>query len=251
MENRIVTAGTIDVLEHELKNANRDILVVFDCNGVLTANSDQIMNNCHRKIFKTLFQKHISDKSGMVEFLSCMVSATPDRPVNERMPTIIDDLQRRNVKVVVLTGLGANPFGKIKDPKKWRSDTLNDLGYHFENSWMSLGEKIFDDQSVYFKGIILCGGNAKSQCLKNFIEYANIKPKKIMFIDDSLKNLSDVSDFCRSRDISFVGINYLEADHLNSKRPFSEKRAEFQFKTFEENGVWLSDDEAEEKMSKK
>jgi hypothetical protein len=35
MENRIVTAETIDVVEHELKNADRNALLLLDCKEVI------------------------------------------------------------------------------------------------------------------------------------------------------------------------------------------------------------------------
>jgi hypothetical protein len=173
--------------------------------------------------------------------------------VDARMPEIVANLQMRDVRAVVMTGISAAPFGDMRDPAGWRGSDLYDLGYRFGKSWPGLKARhmsgFFSTYDPYYsgEGVVLCGDIPKSSCLDAFLLYSGIKPKKIIFIDDSIYNLEDVQKYCQKQGIQFVGMEYLAAEKVMSDVEFSEDVARTQFKTLSKKGVWLSDAEAVKK----
>jgi hypothetical protein len=240
---KIITTDKVEDIETELAQIDENTLVVFDCDGVLVANTIQIMKKKNREMSRKLFEKYMG-KSDVTEVLSIMVSSGQGQLVNNKMPILVKNLQDKNIRVVVLTGFSASPFGHIKDPKVWRTDNLNSFGYHFEKSWPNTPQKKFSTSSAFYKGVIFCGDLSKDVCLNKFIAHSGMRPKKIIFIDDGIGNIHDVAEYCKSDGIQFVGIEYLEAEKIVPNFPFSEKTAEFQFRTLKDKGIWLSDEEA-------
>ncbi len=95
------------------------------------------------------------------------------------------------------------------------------------------------------KGIVWCGHNIdKQKCLKIFMNYAEIRPTRIIFIDDNKKNLVKVQNFCKVNNIKFTGIAYSEAETITSGWPFSKETAEVQFEALKNKNIWLPEIEA-------
>jgi hypothetical protein len=84
----------------------------------------------------------------------------------------------------------------------------------------------------------------KGEVLKAFLDYAELSPKKIIFVDDKEKNLKSVEAFAREAKIPFIGFQYT-AIVDRSKSLLNEKRAQLQFEVLEKEHKWLSDEEAD------
>jgi hypothetical protein len=253
-EGRIISAPNVDVIESELKNADADTLVVFDCDNVLTSNTDQILKKKNWDILQTLSEKNIKDIN-KIDVCASFLLTTKFSITNKKMPLIVRNLQRRNIRAVVLTGLSSAPCGKMGDPMEWRVATLRSLGYCFDGFWPTLSLKRFSNffstyDPCYYRGVVFCGGISKSVCLSRFLKYACIKPRKVIFIDDEINHLRDVGQLCSVLNIQFLGIEYNESDGLSSGLPFSRERADLQIKNLVSKGIWLSDEEATKRMKK-
>ncbi len=65
---------------------------------------------------------------------------------------------------------------------------------------------------MYKRGILFSGDNNKGDALIDFLDFCEIMPSKVVFIDDKLKNLHAVEDAVKKRGIEFVGIRYSKLD---------------------------------------
>ncbi|MDR1289323.1 MAG: DUF2608 domain-containing protein [Holosporales bacterium] len=189
-DTKIITTDKIEDIEAEFERADENTLVVFDCDGVLTTIS---------------WDRAKSNRQTIL--------------VNKKMPQLVDELQQREIKTVVLTALSAKASKKLQNPIKWRIETLKSLGYHFEKSFPSLENCWLpmpnnQPDSAYDQGVICCGRTRKDDSLKAFLGYASCHPSKIIFIDDSIRNIQHVEAFCKERRVVFVGIEYTEEKKL-------------------------------------
>jgi hypothetical protein len=257
-QSKIITVDKIEDVETELKKADENTLVVFDCDGVLTIVSSPIVVKSNRKAFLELYNKEFPNFSHeqFFDHLSQIVAFCANILVSKEMPELTDDLQQRNIKTIVLTGFSTKASRNFPDPMKWRIDTLKSLGYHFEKSFPSLTRCSLNmpnnqPNSEYNQGIIFCNGGRKDDSLKAFLAYAGYRPSKIIFIDDNIGNVQNIGILCKNHHIDFVGIEYTESDKMkNSASPFPTKRIEFQLKKFHETGLWISAEEAEKEVSR-
>lgn len=172
------------------------------------------------------------------------------------MITIIENLQKSNIKVLALTNCATGKFGLIPNMENWRIAELNKHGYHFYKSWKDLQDISLKSlmksgnaaNPVYKDGILFVDQTGeKGPVLDAFLKYAKIKPKKIIFIDDKSKNLVSVEEFAKQHNIEFLGIEYTKTSE--DKEMLNQNIAELQFQVLEKEKKWISDDEAEKLLN--
>lgn len=79
--------------------------------------------------------------------------------------------------------------------------------------------------ALHYHGIISSGDNNKGEILMRVLDYVQMQPTKIIFIDDKLHHLEAMRDCAYARGIPFVGLHikhaqskcavFSEADHKN------------------------------------
>ncbi|MDR1254875.1 MAG: DUF2608 domain-containing protein [Puniceicoccales bacterium] len=257
-QSKITVVDRIKGIEAELKKADKNTFVVFDCDDVLTTISSHVWMRSNKAIFLELYKKEFPNFSHeqLLRHLSLIVASHDNILVSKKMPKLVDNLQQRGIKTAVLTAFSTKASKNFPNPMKWRIDTLKSLGYHFERSFPSLAHcylRTSNNQlnSEYNQGIICCSGASKDDSLKAFLAYADYRPSKIIFIDDSIENVRSIEAFCRESNIDFVGIEYTESEKTkNSAAPFPTKRVEFQLKKLRESGKWISYEDAEKEMAR-
>ena len=70
------------------------------------------------------------------------------------------------------------------------------------------------------------------------------KPKKMLFIDDSMDQLKSVELAARLLNIEFIGFHYVAA--ISNSCELNQKLGELQFQNLVENEEWLTDGKANE-----
>jgi hypothetical protein len=242
----IVSSSDICDLERALANVDGDALVVFDCDDVLITIPEQIAGERGKKFFHEWCGKNIANLSEQLlyDLMTFILMSNRSYLVNEKMPKIVQGIQERGVGCIVLTALATKPIEPVDDPMAWRVATLATLGYDFGKSWPKLGRKIFDQYGVdhapcYDSGVLCCGSTEKGKCLVSFIDYAEIAPSKVVFIDDLVKNLESVEAECGSANIEFLGMQYLESNKLAAGIEYSEEIMEYQLSTLKEKRIWV------------
>ncbi len=252
--SRIITTDSIDVLKFELEKADINTLVIFDCDDTLLYKTDSILSKDNsdklRRYIKFAFIKHplsyfYIDKLKWIVMKNC-----EQKLVHKDLLNLVTRLQSKNIKALILTAM----INKTIDEGSFidlRVDELYKFGFDFSKNWDNLKEIALiegNETPYYKKGIICSGSGMKSSALRLFLEYSKFCPKKIIFIDDTKKNLEDIKTFSEKSGIEFLGIEYLGYKYIPSKYPFSEKRAVFQIDYLIKNEIWISDEKAELKL---
>jgi hypothetical protein len=251
----IIQTNDTKIIEQTLQSVDTDTLVIFDVDDVLMHPSDQILKSKNTDACKVLVKKLKQQvgKDKIQEVTSIILLTRKNSPVDPRMISVIENLQKSGIKVLALTNCATGKFGLIPNTENWRIAELHKHGYYFDKSWSNLKDinlksliKVTNDANpIYKAGIVFVDQTGeKGPVLDAFLKYSATKPKKIIFIDDKSKNLVSVEEFSKQHNIEFVGIEYtktLEVDGvLNSYI------AALQFDILEKERKWVSDDEAAE-----
>jgi hypothetical protein len=256
----IIQTNDIKVIEETLSSIEKDTLVIFDVDDVLMHADDQILKSKNADACKPLVKKLKQQvgKDKIQEVTSIILITRKNSPVDSKMISVVGDLQKRNIKVLVLTNCATGKFGLIPNMENWRIAELHKHGYYFDKSWQSLKDislkslmKVTNDANpIYKSGIVFVDQTGeKGPVLDAFLTYSATKPKKIIFIDDKYKNLVSVEEFAKQRDIEFVGIEYTKT--LEGDSVLNNDIAALQFDILEKEKKWLSDSEADALLQKK
>jgi len=205
-----------------LQSVDKDTLVIFDVNNVLMNWNDQILKsknaNTAKELSKSL-KERITNKTLRNEIISILFLESKTSPIDREMVSLVSNLQNNNIKVLVLTSWSTGSFGLIPKAEDLRLTQLTEHGYNFKKSWPHLQTKnlrsLLEDphksEPIYKDGVVFVDGNSKGKTLEAFLQYANFKPKKIIFIDDKSEYLDSVNEFSQKHHFEFMGIEYTKA----------------------------------------
>ena len=234
----IISTGDIKDVEKATSKLKPGDLAIFDCDDVLeftpyfTTKEEIPIVPLFNRIKNS---KNIGTSEKAVEEMSMLLQNAPYNLVSSKMPAVVKKLQKRGIKTLVLTQVGAGAYGAMKSLAKWRISNLKKLGYNFKKSWNNLKNKVFDssgpkidfyrvvktepDTPQYVDGMLFAGGFKKDDTLKKFLKYSNQKPANIFFIDDSKKNVESVQKTVLELGIKYVGVHYtaIESSNLDKK----------------------------------
>ncbi|MBX9787187.1 MAG: DUF2608 domain-containing protein [Alphaproteobacteria bacterium] len=241
-------------IELAIKQADSETLVIFDVDDVLITARDQILQAAHKKFLEGLnkgLESRLSEEEAQ-KLWGIIWLARSDEPVDPKMVSLIKEAQSKGLKVMALTNAWTGPFGVIPSLQDWRIEELEDFGYVFKDSWKTLKAKTFEALKskdperfpVFKEGVVFTCNLPKGEVLKALLDYANLSPKKIIFVDDKEKNLKSVEAFAREVKIPFIGFQYTAVVD-RPKSLLNEKRAQLQFEVLEKEHKWLSDEEAD------
>ena len=93
---------------------------------------------------------------------------------------------------------------------------------------------------AFDRGILFCTSHhKKSAGLKSFFDKSELRPKKVIFIDDKWKHVRDVGEYVEQLGIEYIGLRFSRADERVEK--FSPEIAKLQYDHLPK---FLSDEEA-------
>jgi len=132
---------------------------------------------------------------------------TPVQTVEKDTSQIIRHLQEK-APVIALTRRGTDSL----DITQWE---VRSVDLDFTRNPLSRNNFALCKMSPaeYCNGIIFTDNQHKGEVLLNFLEQIAHKPKRIIFVDDSLKHVESVS-IVEKEGIEYVGIRYSGADHF-------------------------------------
>lgn len=138
--------------------------------------------------------------------------------VEKEVVNVIQQLQKNNIPVIALTARSGSII-------KTTINQLKNLAIDFSKGSIAHHVVSFEKFSIpalFQQGIIFCGDNNKGETLKKFLKQTNLKPKKIIFIDDKRKCLSQVESTLKNSSIKFIGLRYGFLDEKVKQFNFSE-----------------------------
>ena len=251
---KIVTTGSLSDIEKLLDDADKQSLVIFDCDDVLIRQTDASFSSEGWKALSGYLATVSKNSPELGQKLTRTIWETaPQILVDKNMPRFVAKLQERGTKVIVLTRMANEPLDGTTSADL-RVDELFRFGFDFSKAWTDLQPKFFglDWKSPYYKsGIVFSKPGEKGKALKLFLKYAGIKPSKIFFIDDTVKNLKSVEQAFAKEPIRMTCIKYTASKKLPRKFKFSNVRLQVQLHLLNEEGKWYSDEEIEKRAAEK
>ncbi len=234
----------IKSMKEILKEVDSQTLLVFDLDNTLmeplqSLGSDQWYYYIIKKYKEVdkLTDQEAYDKSDKVWNQSQWLVQV--KAVESFTPDLIRKLQKKKVKMMGLTA-------RTYDLSEITLKQLSSIGINLGNSVSSQDMKFkLKDTAHYKDGIVFQGEhNSKGDVFVEFLKRVNLKPKKVVFVDDKQKHVNSMEKALGEAKIKYVGFRYGAAD----------ERVERFNKDFEDydlfcNGNWTP--QAEEKFKAK
>ncbi len=186
---------------------NKDLLVIFDIDNTIAKpptnlGSDQWFYAMKKK----LEEIGKSDQESIDLLLPHYIQIQHHTwliPVEKDTVQVINNLQKKGVSVIALTA-------RSLELTQRTIEQLHHLGIYFTKTDphecpLKYGDK---KPGLYIDGIIFSGNYDKGEMLVNWFKQIKYRPKKIIFIDDKLKNIHSVEKALHNRDYPFIGIRY-------------------------------------------
>jgi hypothetical protein len=260
-QSKIITIDKIEDIEIEFTKADNEMLVIFDYDDVLLEPVDVALftsnENISDKIVADLMKDQNISRDQVIIALSVLTRDMKTCLVHEKWPLLITILQSRGIKTVLLTSCGAGRQGVIEKVENIRRNHLLNVGIDFKKSWKDLKRMEFHDIPrkhyqwcnthfcAFIDGMLFADGANKGIVLKAFLsKIPQYKFKKIIFIDDKLKNLKAVEKICAETGTQFIGIEYAYS-RIKKHLPLNHERIKKQYQTLMLEKRWISDAEME------
>lgn len=253
----------LEITKHQPANT----LFVFDVDNVLSITQDLAIQQNWR-IYDLTKEYCISKKKTFDwnKYEDLIFFQAKKSLVEPEMLDVIKYLEINKLPTIALThcdyqSIKGNPnYSSWAD---WRYRCLKEVDVDFkklsqvDNTFLDNGYDLFSKSKFdffgwfqksghFFNGITLTGGSDKGDCLEATLKLLEMRPSKVVFIDDHEWNLESVHSMCARNNIEFQGIHYTQAEELHSSYTPHKKREELQVQFLVEKNVWLSDTQADE-----
>ena len=255
----IVETNSLVPFEDAAESADKDTIVIFDVQEVLMVAKDQILTPLYKSDFRTIKDRIIATYSlhDQERLFSIILRNYETENVDPTLIKTLEDLKLKGVKALALTSGYTGKYGVIESRENLRLERLKKIGINFKDSFLNVEPIIFlhlkgaDPKylPMFKDGVLFACRLSKGEVLKAFLQKVNYKPKKIIFVDNQLKNIEDVEAYCADEAIEFTGFHY-NFVRSKGKTELDKNLVDYQFKTLEERGIWLSDGEARSQLVK-
>ncbi|XVN40454.1 MAG: DUF2608 domain-containing protein [Rickettsia endosymbiont of Argas persicus] len=251
----IIPTNDFKVIEEYINKADKDTLVIFDVDDVLAMPTDEFAVNApiRKELTQKLKERYTKDE--LRYLYSCVFERRTAKPVNPNMQGLIKSLEQRKIPAIALTRWWTGKYGKIDKMENLRFDALKQVDISFVNTTPFKEDTTFSELEngngipMLISGVILTASANKGLVLKSVLEKSNLHFKKIIFIDDKMKELESVEIICREMDIDFQGIHY-GAAKLVPLPVLDKKKEQLHYEILEKEHIWLLDKELEERFRK-
>lgn len=156
-------------------------------------------------------------------------------------PDLIESLQDRGIPTL---GLTARPHTFTNESLS----QLERLGVDFTRNTIGDADLVLHgrDKAIYRAGLLSVGSNNKGKMLLALMQKVGFSPTRVIFIDDKIKNVTNVDHAMNDASIPVFAHRYGAADW--KVKHFDAKLADFQWNHFRKFGVVLSDAKAKTLM---
>ncbi len=254
-KGEIIETHNIAEIKKIFSDLSEGDLALFDVKDVIFQPKDKVMSQMHKIFFDHQFNliKKKYDKSNADYLKSIVLASYESVLVEDEMPKIITDIQKTGAMVFALTSGKTGAYGVIKNREDLRIQTLKNFGINF-TKLLSFPEIDFSkEHNIFFKkengkpifknGVIFAARLPKDKVLGYFLNSAKLKPKKLIFIDNQLKNVKLVANKCCEFGIKYTGIYFNKSSSVKHES-LNEKIAKKKFEILVMKRKWISDAEA-------
>jgi histidinol phosphatase-like enzyme len=214
------------------------VLFLYDIDNTLVKltqmlGSDQWFYHRYQTLVNEMDSKQEALDKALAEWTSIQY-ISKIHEVEEGSSAIIKAQQKQGVTLIGFTTRGLAL-------SRCTTRQLKSIGIDFSHTAPTKDDMFFrNTQSIIFReGVLFTSGTHKGKTLCTFLEKLNIKPSKIVFINDKATHLSQVEEACEEMGIPFIGLRYNYLDEEVAR--FDSKIADKQFERF---CKIMTDDEA-------
>ncbi len=253
-KSEIISTNNDEYVENILKEADPNTLVIFDSDFVLIAPKDALYYPNNSEICKKIisYLRNKIGKEAADDLFIEMRKQYPIKLVNKNFPNIIQNLQAKGVRVLLLTSHWAGNWRNIERVEDTRKAELTHLNFDFKKSWLDCPNFIFYDLSKVRDGIklhpklddgMIFGCKIeKGVVLSYFLKHVPMRFSRIIFIDDKMKNIQSVFKVCKELEIPCTCVEYTKMKHMKIRTvDFETERKRFD--DFIKTKQWKSDPE--------
>lgn len=217
---KIIESDTIATV---LKHTDSDTFVIFDIdNTIARENNDKgwggdqwLEAHVNNFIDHGLSVQKAWDLALPIYFEAQHSKGFGLEPVESITIDVVKEVQQKANKAIVLTAR-SYPLVQLT------INFLHEMGLNFLDNGFE-EEFIFDKvPGKYAHGMFFCGPGDKGESLLALLARIDYAPKKIVFIDDKLKNIYSVERAAKALGIQFVGIHYIRLQEEVLKFKLSE-----------------------------
>jgi len=211
----IVESNTITDIYTYIKpdEYNKNLLVIFDIDNTIGKMPTDLGSD--QWFYAKVEQLKLSGKTTQeaidltlphlfeIQFNSWLI------PIEKETVSVINTLQEKGVTVIALTA-------RSLDLTQRTIEQLHRMGIYFTKTDPHECPLVHGHghgkPGLYIDGIIFSGEHSKGEMIISWFKQIKYRPKKIIFIDDKLKNLQSVEKALHNRDYPFIGIRYGHED---------------------------------------
>lgn len=201
---------TLEEIAPLLETLDERDLVVWDVDYVILTPRQMIGRPNAGQIRGSLYKAYGATYGAqrLIEAKARLLLHDDEELVDPKVAGMIKNLQKRKVPTIALTAYGVQAYGTIKDPLLFRDAALRRHGVSF--NWApSLSPKNWEDNMGFRNGIIGSGAVPKGQALIRFLDFAQFRPRTVVFVDDRKINVVNMQEQCLEAGMKiFYGFQY-------------------------------------------
>lgn len=218
----VITIEKIEQIESKIALVDKDTLVVLDIDYTLTQPSYPAFQygnfKANYEFVKNTMQL-VSDKRS--EFSTAIATSSEGVLIEMNAPLVIENLRKKGAKVLLLSAILTGEWANISDVMEWRVQNIKKIGI-ISDDFGIVGKLKFHNIQSYREnfpeisnGILLTNGElvTKAEVLNELLKKMQWKPKQIIFVDDSRKNIEEMRNYTSENGIDFFGYEYKGAKH--------------------------------------
>lgn len=190
-----------------LSHVNKNTLVLLDIDNTIIELTQTLGTP---QWFSIYYQQKIKEgmthEQAMKETVHIYVKVnhlSNAKPVDTKTAKIIKNLQKKGITILGLTSRDDSLFETTIKHLSFAEVDFNTGKFKNFATKLTSG-----DRSKVQNGIIFTGGQNKGDCLIDFLSKVQWYPKKVLFVDDQLKNIKEVHQGLKKVNIPFKGIRY-------------------------------------------
>lgn len=251
----VLETKDIGIIKDEIVKLKKGDMVLLDVKHVIFYSSDQVMLQEHKSFFKQKFAQ-IEKKFGTEEttrLKSIVLSSYKPMIVDQEISKVVSNAQKAGIIVFALTSGNTSSYGIIPNRADLRIKTIKNIGIDFSKSteldYIDLSEegeligKKDRNKPIFQDGVIFAAKKPKGKVLSKFLKLSKLKPRKIIFVDNQLKNVLSVEAHCKELGIDYTGIHFTKI-YNKPANPLDKKIAEKKFEILLAENRWIDDHEA-------
>lgn len=205
-------------IEDLLQHIDKDTLLIFDLDNTLiepyqSLGSDQWFGHHLQQQEQAMGTKSIPALMKAVDDYEAIQQRSKVQLIDPKINTIFKHAQDMGIKMLGLTSRGSGL-------KEATLRQLKSVGLSFQSHWnnhehsyrIKKAKRGASGAYVHggdaYAGVLLTAGAHKGDCLMEYLDHLEYKPKRVVFVDDKMEHLDKVKSTMEARDISFLGIRY-------------------------------------------